>query len=408
MNYNLHQVSKYLEKKSSSYLKVSIFIFICTLISLSSVLIINRNQQNQNDKNFNSNKNVHIIRITSKMSDNTDLQQLTIKDPDYIKSIFTHNNIPEEKYSLSTVYAIKFGITDYETNEALEIYGVTDENKNIIENIKLLDDTLYMEDYDNSSITLDIPVLTIEDGGISSSKSQKLRMDCKEIELKDSPLTLYKVSHKNLKYAYANESAFLKIFKIMNGLSNDVTSLNSPDLENYSVIDELYLFVNNIYDVDLIANLLEKNSYQVIYSLSAFNSLGNSLKSSSILLVVITVVMVLLTSLHLILSFNSFLKLQQKDMGILKFYGYSDYQIKQIYSYNIRNVFIRLNIVLSLFSLTLGFILLGLKEFISILSIVLVLVLIMKGIEIIITSLILKRIVSKDIISLVKTSKEFE
>lgn len=406
MRCELKTISNYMYKKASSYLRIVIGIFICTLICLSSVMVFYKNQKIREDKNYNKNSKIHTIRVVSKTNKEYELEQLTVKDSKNIETILERDGVNANQYTISNIFAITFGITD-NNNEGYVIYGIGNENKELVGELQLQNDVLYMEQPSNQQVDLDIPVLNMKEGGISVSKSVLMPVTCEAINLSKSPLMLYKTPHKNLNYAYVNEKTFLKMIGIMNKI-DEVESLHSDKLEQISFVDELYVYVKQVGDIDRIASLLEKNYYQLVYSLSAFDSFSEDYKNASIFVTMFVVLFVLIASIHVILSFKSYIKLQQKDMGILKHLGYSIRDISIIYRRNINHMFMKLTIGIVLYTCFIGSICLGITEIGSILLIMLIVASILILINAVINCAILKKFIKKDILTLVRSSKEFE
>lgn len=406
MRCELKTISNYMYKKASSYLRIVIGIFICTLICLSSVMVFYKNQKIREDKNYNKNSKIHTIRVVSKTNKEYELEQLTVKDSKNIETILERDGVNANQYTISNIFAITFGITD-NNNEGYVIYGIGNENKELVGELQLQNDVLYMEQPSNQQVDLDIPVLNMKEGGISVSKSVSMPVTCEAIDLSKSPLMLYKTPHKNLNYAYVNEKTFLKMIGIMNKI-DEVESLHSDKLEQISFVDELYVYVKQVGDIDRIASLLEKNYYQLVYSLSAFDSFSEDYKNASIFVTMFVVLFVLIASIHVILSFKSYIKLQQKDMGILKHLGYSIRDISIIYRRNINHMFMKLTIGIVLYTCFIGSICLGIAEIGSILLIMLIVASILILINAVINCAILKKFIKKDILTLVRSSKEFE
>lgn len=387
-------------RKSNTYLKVALFIFICTLISMSTILILSVNQQSQDKKNYVNNHNVHTITVSSKLIGDNVVQDVSLEDIDKIQHILNKENIQDKEYRISPVFQISAGVVDKHTEEGYVLLGIPEEATWLVGDRKLEGNSLYTKKISNSSTTLMVDVIEEVEGGIEAKEAKEISVKMKE--LRECVLTLYEEPHEGLRYAYINEKFFRNIYDTINSQSK-LKSSNSQ-----LPIEDLYLYVNNIYDIDHIAKILETNGYQVKYTLQAFNSLGRDLRLNNILLYCFVVVFFLITIIIVILSFHSYLKIQQKDIGILKSWGYENYTLEKIYGKNINSMFGKIFVVVCCYTAVLGGICLpryGYKEILGIIGILgIVLLLINRYI----IKIVLKKYITKDILTLVKVSKEFE
>lgn len=116
----------------------------------------------------------------------------------------------------------------------------------------------------------------------------------------------------------------------------------------------------------------------------------------------------IITASHVLLSFHSFLKVQQKGMGILKQFGYENRMIQHIYAGNINRIFGQ--VAAGIVAYTAIICLLFVKDRLLLYSFSLLffLMIVLFIINQIIVLVIAKGYTSKDILTLLKTNKEFE
>lgn len=170
----------------------------------------------------------------------------------------------------------------------------------------------------------------------------------------------------------------------------------------------MYIYVDNISDIDRIAKRLEEHGYHVRYTFKAFHDFTLSLRNTAVIASLLSIIIVMIAAAYLIFSFRAYLQVQQKDMGILKQYGYSSENIKSIYSYNIFHIFKNAATIIFLYSIVIGMYLIPTDQFLYIGYVMFILLLIILLVYRIIVKNVLHSYCSKNIMVLLKLSKEFE
>ena len=406
MKNNLQDVSKMIVKKSNTYLKVSLFIFELILIAFSTVFLVSMKERIHDEKNFDNNIRVHTIAIHSKMLKDYTVNVLTASDVEEIKKILERSGFQERDYRLSPVYGITTGIIDYDSSEPYVIYGIPSDSYWLNDNQQMQDEVLYMKHSGIGNINLLVSLLNEEEGGMSTNEAKNYSM--KTDQLKSSALTLYDDKHQGLRYAYVNGSTFCELFSTVNQITVTEEEISSNMMSDYNVIDKLFLYIDDLYKVEDTARLLEDSSYQVSCTLDAFDSFGHSMKEKRVFMAILMVIMVILTIVIVVLSFQAYLKIQQKDMGILKFYGYNEKKLQEIYSRSINRMFLKLCGFVMIYTILFGFVCVTFSSILYVLLDLLIVGIVLLCTNRIVVLHLLKKMLRKNILELVKISKEFE
>jgi len=406
MKNNLQDVSKMIVKKSNTYLKVSLFIFELILIAFSTVFLVSMKERIHDEKNFDDNIRVHTIAIHSKMERDYTVNALTINDMADIKEILERTGYKDRDYRLSPVYGITTGIIDFDSSDAYVIYGIPSDSYWLNDNQQMQDDILYMKNTQAKNINLFVSILKEEEGGLSTDEAKTYTM--KTDQLKSSALALYDDRHQGLRYAYVNGSTFCKLLSTVNQISVTEEDLSSSQMSNYKVVDKIFLYVNDLYKVEDTARLLEQSSYQVSCTLDAFDSFGDSMKEKRMFMEILMVCMIIFTIFIVVLSFQAYLKIQQKDMGILKFYGYNEVKLREIYSRSINRMFLKLCGFVTFYTILFGVVCVPFSFFYYVLLDLLIVGIVLLCTNRIVVLYLLKKMLRKNILQLVKISKEFE
>ncbi len=404
------QISKLILKKSSSYLKISIGLFILSLVLISTASVFFINQYLQLNKDFIRNDNTHMIEITSKREGNTQIQFLTFQDEDKVKEAIS-KHLPNVKFQLYKLYQLSFGVQD-ENGNTYFIYGLDEGAARLLGNCHLEVNTTCARKTIKQRSVLKIPVIDVQEGGFSSQQNVDFPVANQGGVFERNPFTLYEGDEviSDTGILYVGSHTFEKMIEIAFHVRWDefVKKYDQDNPFDIQVLKNMYIYVDKITDVEAAARLLNDLGYNTRYTFKAFDNFTGSMKNTAILASLLALVILLITATHVILSFNSYLKVQQRDMGILKQYGYSNESVQEIYSYNINHIFFKVIAVIISYTILVGLLLVPLHSIGYLIFLVIFLLLILLLINRVIVHIILKKYTSKGIIELLKMNKEFE
>ena len=257
------------------------------------------------------------------------------------------------------------------------------------------DNILYMAEQSMETCTLSLPVIEIDDNGNVTSGEVKevVYEDVRSISMK-AAFSLFRDQSEEFQEVYLTTETYFGLLQSVGG--------------NVDNIEEIFVYVDDMYQVEECADTLTDEGYYVDYTFKAFDSLGSSLRNSLVFLSILVAALLVTSSLNMILSFSSFFMMQQKDIGILKFYGFDEKRIYRMYCRNINLIFGGCAIFLSCFVAVIGWMILGAGQVritIALVAAVLILIVLLR---VIVAQVCLKRIVKKEILQLVRNSKSFE
>ena len=148
--------------------------------------------------------------------------------------------------------------------------------------------------------------------------------------------------------------------------------------------------------------------YDVKYTLGAFDNIGKSIEKNSALFITMLCLLFIAATINVCMSMMSYIRLLHKDMGILKFMGFTDRRIEKIYQKGIDNIFLKIFGILLIIVSGLSMIVIPAKlcymSFILIVVIALILFLIRNFVKFV----LLRKTVTMNILMLLKQGKEFE
>ncbi|WP_461201435.1 ABC transporter permease family protein [Anoxybacillus sp. TBDG-1] len=400
------QVAKLILKKSNAYLKISIAIFLLSLFLVSTSFLFLFKQYIQVDKDFISNENVRMIEITGKTEQNNHARSLKFNDENELEYILS----AYKGIHIYKMYQLNFGVED-EEGSTYFIYGVDEEAAHFLGDCQL-DVGFACSKLKTSEITLQIPVVQIEDGGMSSYSRANFLVKNKQGILQKNPFTLYTEDQGMFRShtLYVGNQTFQKI--IETSFNTDWMKFKREyDRDNpfgVQILKSMYIYVDNISHIERIAGRLEEYGYQVRYAFKAFDNFTLSIRNTAITASSLSAVIVLIAAAHLIFSFRAYLQVQQKDMGILKQYGYSSENVKSIYAHNIFSVFKKVVAIILVYSIAIGIYFIPFYRFMYIVYVLIILLVVILLVYRIIVKNFLQSYCSKNMIDLLKLSKEFE
>ncbi len=391
------KISKLILRKSNSYLKISLVIFTLLLTIIATAAIILLNQYCQVEKDFIKNENLHIIEISSKTNKN-EILPIKYSFKNDISELIS-NKYPDVKFTIIFKY-IKGAISDKNGDPVL-LTALDDNAFGLLSKFKPKDNEMYTNYYSLSKVELRIPIVTKQsDGSFISNKSGKLELDVIKKDFNNNPFLSFKdePSPPNL----VSLSTFKKASEIMSNLEWDKI------VKNGNIIDKAYIYVDELKLVETIAKVLNDNKYNTNYVFKSFDSFTDSMGTTFILFAIMAFMIFFGTIINVILAFNSYIKIQQKDIGILKYLGYSTKSLLKIYGNSINQIFIKLGILMIIYISILGLIFLK-WIFISVVpTIILLFLTLLFIINRIIHFTLLRKYINKELLELIKLNKEFE
>lgn len=399
-------ISKLIAKKTGSYLRLSLVLFLLSLLLLVSSFIFMMYQYRQVQKDFVDNSNTHLIEITSSydVADPTRHIPLSYSDVTNVKALLTEH-FPDRAQSF-VVYTINFGIKA--ENDA--VYFIRGTDAFSLKKLGLPDlidnQSLSAAGTEAKRIVLNIPVVQIEDGGYRSSETAAYPLTLIPYT---SNLFMLEDLKKFKERLYVNETTFQKIFEIALQMPWDevVERYDRGEDVASQLVNKIFVYVDQLSDVKRVASLLEDHGYDLRYTLGAFDDLSRSINAQYWFMGVLLLLIYIITTINVVMSFRGYLRSMQKDMGILLHYGYTHQRVYRIYRHVIVHPFVVLFLILGLYTFVVSILFLSDTFFIDApLAIVFLFLLI--GIVMFMVLGILRRITEQDILYLLKASKEME
>jgi len=398
-------VSKLIFGKSKKYLRISTILFIMSLTFVATLLVFVENQYLQMRKDFVENENTRIIQIGTVQS-NGRVDYLRFADAARIKKKLKLEH-PNSAFKVINQYQFNFGITDTEGN-AHFLFSLDEVGASLLgDRIEFHPGTAYsIHAPANSSIELMIPVIEVVEGGMRSVEAISYILQREAGVSPNNPFALFE---HNSNHLYIAASTYRQIIELVfaTDWSTFVERFDRDNPYGIAAINRIFVSVGDLSDVRPMVRTLSDMGFGVHYILKAFDDLAASVRTTAVLMSILTLAVFLGAAAYIVLSFNACLRIQQKDMGILKHFGYSTADLEGIYSIGINHVFLRAGLVVAAYTLIITAVLVpSAFLFYVTLNLAVILGLILAVNRIIVS--VLKMHARGDIISLLKVNKEFE
>lgn len=401
---NNKKISRMILRKSNQFLKISIAFFAFSLVLLSTFLTLFVNQYIQVERDFIDNDNTHIIEVYYGNQQNN-ISELKFSDIEKIKNKINESH-KDLKHEVITEYQINFGIED-DNGNIIFIYGLSENAAKFLKSINFANDNIYQQSIEGNEINLNIPVVSVNENGIFSGDIEQYALKNNKVSFENLPINLYGEQKDK---AFVSSETYKKIVEKAYEMSwNDfVSQFDEENIFGIQAIHKFYIYVDSLSQVENVARTIDSMGYSTNYTFKSFNNFSASISNTVFIFTILIIVILLITIIYMILSFNSYLKVQQKDIGILKQYGYSEKNINKIYSISINKIFLKIFIPITIFTLLIGWAFLGISQYKYILMILCLSSFLQFVINRIVVLMVLKSYTRKNIIDLLKKSKEFE
>ncbi|NRS83680.1 hypothetical protein BD780_000905 [Clostridium tetanomorphum] len=312
----------------------------------------------------------------------------------------------KEDYKVSSIFKLSSGIINAKNEKGIIIYALDDNFSYITNNDFLLRDDVLYSDLAMNEIPLIIPNIEFTSNGdvISKTYSEKTyEVKSSKNLIKNKIIeSFFFTSAGNLPIMFSNQKTFLKILNLMFNNKSSI-DLSSKEIYDFIDVEKTFVYIENIYNIDSVVNKLKNSNFSITYAFDSFENFGVDLFKSNILYNVILIIIITLSIIYIVLTYKNYLKSQQKDIGVLKFFGYSENNIYSIYSHTLYKLLIIVFALVSVFNIIICFNNLSVFPLITIVEASILFI-----ITLIIRITLIKKIVKNDILFLLKYSKEFE
>ncbi|MCA1063937.1 ABC transporter permease [Rossellomorea sp. AcN35-11] len=392
-------VVKMLRKKTHHFLTISMVVMVISLSMLNFMAAYISNQYEMINRDFLDNNNVKVIHVSGK-GNGESTTNVGLEDYTSINGLLEKHDLSEEAkaypvYTLPTVYH-----SSMET--AYSLVGISEELAFLVsEDCTLKDNSICVRDSQEDKLTLNVPVIEEKDGGFSSSKAVPMEMTAEKGATNENAVLIHSIPDNN--QAYVNEKEAEKLTRIMYQESS-----NSFEYIQESQLNKVIVYVKDIKDVDRVGKLLKEGNYYTSYTFNSFENFSINISTNQFILIILSAFLVLTSIVTAILLMINFLRIQKKEIAILKLIGYKTEAIIRIYTKLLFILFRTIFFMAVLLFLLNYFLKLIPVSFTHLWSIVLLDAVILVFTLAFVYLMGIRKICREDIIHLLKKGKEFE
>ncbi|MFE7062086.1 hypothetical protein ACFVAD_08030 [Sutcliffiella sp. NPDC057660] len=312
-----------LRKKTHHFLNISLVIMIVSLTMINFMSLYMINQYEMINRDYLTNNNVKVIHVNGK-AEGSSTGSIVPADGEAINELLKAENLKEEAkaypvYILPTIFDEKMEI-------GYSVMGVSEELAFLIsDGCTLKDDSICIKGPAQDRMEINIPIIEEKDGGYSSENVIAMTLTAENGATNENSILIHSIPGNN--QAYMNEEQSLKMLERM--FEN---SSNSFDYIKETQLDKVIVYVKDIKDVDNVGTLLKEKGYFTSYTFNSFENFSVNISAMQMILIILGVIFVLTSIVTAVLLLINFIRIQKKEMAILKLNGYRTEDVISIYT----------------------------------------------------------------------------
>lgn len=396
----LTKISKLLMKKATPQMRISIISFVLSVSVLTICLSVIYKQIESINDNFINNENTHIIEVSGKYSNDT-YNSIDIRFVEELTQLVNEYNC-----DVFSIYQFRYGINANELDEQINLYSVDRNGERYIlkDNEDMQSNIMYTDmKYTSNTITLLLPQVSIERDGISLFEESPMELRVQNAVFSEG-INLYSAFDEEM--CFVSYDTFKSMYKMCYG--EEITEESLRRIKAAEPIYKVFIYVDDISDVDKVAKLVNKNDFLTNFVFKSFDDIGESLSKSIIVMFIASVILIIFTIFNLVMAINNYIKGSSKDIGILKQMGYSKKELLKIYGNIVDKIVISISAVSVAVIILIFILIIGLDNikigFLYLFAFGCVIL----AIDVLIKQFFVRCIVNKKVMDLVKNNRSFE
>jgi len=349
--------AKLILKKSGGYLRISIM-FLVSVVITSIIGLLYARQYFQFEKDFLTNIALRTFVVDANYGENR-IGRLNQEDVEQISRLLKEK-YPNEEFSVIPVYrnsAVSlFG-------RYVRLYGIDPKHSFIIGLENMEDNVLYTVSNMQDTVPLEISVVKIEENGFEAGENHTKSMKTSTGVSKNSPvLSDDLMRDSDMEYCFVTTKTFEEIVPIIvDGKANSIQeALNLPEA---LVRMHIYVIAENSFKLRPVYLFLSDHNYNGLAKIDIFEDFAETISVSFFVFSLSALVLLIMTTVNIILSFRSFYRVQQKDMGILRHMGFDIKRVYKMFKRNLRKKFIQILFISSAIIFITGLLLFGFERY---------------------------------------------
>jgi len=395
-----------LSKKSSGHLKISSIMFLVSITITSVIGLLYARQYFQYERDFLENVAMRTITV-ERYFGNQSVRPVSFTDVFEVTKIL-EKEFPNTKITVVPVYTTNTGITA--NGGQLNFFAIESEHSFIVDLDEMLDNTAYFTRPQPNTIAIEISVLTeITDNGFVSGALKRMILDTEIGATGNTPiLSTQNIFPSMLAYPtfFVNMNTFNEIAAIF--LNRKIENIQDAAASGLISLHGIFVYVDELRMVSAVSSLLGKQDYSTVAPINAFDDFGETLSVTFMVFMLTAAVLLCMTTVNIFLSFRSFYRVQQKDMGILNYIGFSNKRIFRMYCSNLVKKFLQIFFFSSCLVLLAGMVIFSFGHWLTLSIFILSLWGLLCILYAAVARFVIYKYVHQDLLVLIRESKEFE
>lgn len=395
--------AKLISKKSSGHLRISVLIFLFTVTVVMVLGLLYARQYFQYKKDFTENLAMKTVRVDANFCEDT-VQPMHTSDISVIESAM-QQDFPNSGAKVIPVYTCA-GI--YKDGAHINLYAIEKGDSFFIGLEQMLDDTAYFLKKQPETVMLEVSVLKEVAGGFSSEKIKPLRLQTDDgVSEKTPVLSTLMPGMKEDLTCFVNMETFRRI--ISAALEENAETVAEAESHTELItISDIYVYAEDLQSVNTISEFLSAQNYRAYTPTDAFDDFNETISVTYTVFLLSSIILLCIATVNIFLSFRSFYRVQQKDIGILKYMGFHHQRIYKMYCRNLSIQFLRILLICAGTTFVFGMIVFSFAHWDVLLSFILLLFVFLSVIYLVVCRCIVYHYIKRDFLFLIRESKEFE
>ncbi len=312
---------------------------------------------------------------------------------------------PNEEFSVIPVYRTdRIRLFD----RLVYLYGIDPEHSFIIGLENMEDNVLYT--VSNMQDTVPIEILVRKKtiiGNLTTPEATKTMKTSMGVARNSPVLSTDELRNENGEICFVTTKTFEEIVPIIvDGKANSIQeALNLPEA---LVRMHIYVIAENSFKLRPVYLFLSDHNYNGLAKIDVFEDFSETISVSYLVYFCSSFVLLIMTTVNIILSFRSFYRVQQKDMGILRHMGFDIKRVYKMFKRNLRKKFIQILFISSAIIFITGLLLFGFERYTVLAGFIAALCIFFTFVYFVVSKYIIFKYIKQDLLVLIRESKEFE
>jgi len=404
---NDNSCAKLLLKKSSGHLKISLIMFLVSITITGVIGLLYARQYFQYERDFLENVAMRTITVDMHFGNRAVRPVRSIDVYEISQALI--NEFPNREITIIPVYTTNTGLTM--NGAQINFFAVEQSHSFIADIDNMLDHWAYSIRQQPNPLALEISVLTeITDGGYVSGALERVLLNSATGVSSNTPvLNTPNIFPSMLEYPtiFVNMNTFREIVAVL--LNTETDNLDDVMDNNALVrLSSIFVFVDDLRLVNSVSTFLVEQDYRTFAPVDSFDDFGETLSVAFWVFLLSSIVLLGMTTVNIFLSFRSFYRVQQKDMGVLSYMGFNNKRIFRMYNKNLGKKFLQIFALSSIFILLAGMIIFAFGHWLTLAIFISSLFAFLCILYVAIVRFIIRNYVKQDLLVLIRESKEFE